>query len=119
MKSNSSKKLINRRDFVRSSAGLAAGFSFLPMACIADDKEPADEINIIGPREGYSTQIGIFVSMMDWMRESVLRSVKGLTQAELDFLPDGQSNTIGALLLHLAATEVIYQDMTFLGLNDF
>ena len=119
MKSNS-QKLINRRNFVRSSAGLAVGFSLLSISCLADeDKGPADEINIIGPREGYSTQIGIFVSMMDWMRESVIRSVKGLTQADLDFLTDPDSNTIGALLLHLAATEVIYQDLTFQGLKDF
>jgi uncharacterized damage-inducible protein DinB len=113
-------RLINRRNFVRSSAGFAAGFSLLPIASMADDGPgPADEINIIGPRQGYSTQIGTFVSMLDWMRESVTRSVKGLTQAELDFLPDPEGNTIGALLLHLAATEVVYQDLTFQNLKDF
>lgn len=114
------KKLITRRNFVRSSAGLATGFSLLPITGLAhDDLGPADEINIIGPREGYSTQIGIFVSMLDWMRQSVIRSVNGLTQADLDFLPDPEANTIGALLLHLAATDVIYQDLTFYGLKDF
>ena len=114
------QKRIDRRNFVRSSAGLAAGFSLMPFTSMADDgRRPADEINIIGPREGYSTQIGIFVSMLDWMRESVIRSVKGLTQAELDFLSDPESNTIGALLLHLAATEVVYQDLTFQNLKDF
>ena len=113
------QKLINRRNFVRSSAGLAAGFSILPIAGMAEDMVPADEINIIGPREGYSSQVGIFVSMLDWMRETVIRSVSGLKQPELDFLPDPEANTIGALLMHLAATEVIYQDLTFLGLEDF
>ncbi len=114
------QNLINRRNFVRSSAGLAAGLSLLPIASLADDDlPPADEINIIGPREGYSTQIGIFVSMLDWMRESVIRSVKGLSRSELDFLTDPEANTIGALLLHLAATEVVYQDLTFEGLKDF
>ena len=114
------QKLITRRNFVRSSAGLAAGFSLLPIISMADDDpRPADEINIIGPREGYSTQIGIFVSMLDWMRQSVIRSVNGLTRADLDFLPDPEANTIGALLLHLAATDVIYQDLTFYGLKDF
>jgi len=115
-----SQKLINRRNFVRSSAGLAAGFSFLPITSLAGDEPlPADEINVIGPREGYSTQIGIFVSMLDWMRQSVIRAVSGLTQAELDFLPDPDGNTIGALLMHLAATDVVYQDLTFNGLKDF
>ncbi len=114
------QNLINRRNFVRSSAGLAAGLSLLPIASLADDDlPPADELNIIGPREGYSTQIGIFVSMLDWMRESVIRSVKGLSRSELDFLTDPEANTIGALLLHLAATEVVYQDLTFEGLKDF
>ena len=57
--------------------------------------------------------------MMDWMRESVIRAVKGLSQAELDFLIDPESNTIGALLMHLAATEVIYQDLTFYNHKEF
>ena len=114
------QKQMDRRNFVRSSAGIAAGFSLLPFTSLADDAtRPADEINIIGPREGYSMQIGIFVSMLDWMRQSVIRSVNGLTQADLDFLPEPEGNTIGALLLHLAATDVIYQDLTFYGLKDF
>lgn len=114
-----SPKLINRKSFVRSSAGLMAGLTFFPLSGIANNEHTADEINIIGPREGYSTQLGIFVSMMDWMRESVIRAVKGLSQAELDFLIDPESNSIGALLMHLAATEVIYQDLTFYGHNGF
>ena len=84
----SSLKLINRKSFVRSSAGLIAGFSLIPLSSVADDHHFADEINIIGPRAGYSTQLGTFVSMMDWMRESVIRAVNGLSQAELDFLID-------------------------------
>jgi len=112
-------RLINRKSFVRSSAAFMAGFALFPSSCMANDDLPADEINIIGPRAGYSTQLGIFVSMMDWMRESVIRAVKGLSQAELDSLIDPESNTIGALLMHLAATEVIYQDLTFYGLKEF
>src|SRR5688572_7267201 len=112
-------RLITRKSFVRSSAGVLAGFAVFPPSCMANDDLPADEINIIGPRAGYSTQLGIFVSMMDWMRESVIRAVKGLSQAELDSLIDPESNTIGALLMHLAATEVIYQDLTFYGLKEF
>jgi len=112
-------KLINRKSFVRTSTGLMTGFAFLPLSSLANDDYFADEINIIGPRAGYSTQLGTFVSMMDWMRASVIRAVDGLTQSELDFLLDPQSNTIGALLMHLAATEVIYQDLTFYGHEGF
>ena len=50
---------------------------------------------------------------MIWMRGAVLESVKGLTQRQLDFLLDGKANRIGALLLHLAATERFYQLATF------
>jgi Protein of unknown function (DUF664). len=80
---------------------------------------PAQDINIIGPREGYSEQIGILVSQMEWVRASVIRATKGLTQPQLDFLVDSQSNTIGALLMHLAATDAVYQDLTFYGLQGF
>jgi uncharacterized damage-inducible protein DinB len=65
--------------------------------------------NIFGPWPGYSPQIGTLVSEMTWMREAVLRTVKGLNQDQLDFLLDSRANRIGALLLHLAATERLYQ----------
>jgi uncharacterized damage-inducible protein DinB len=82
--------------------------------------QPAENnINVLGPREGYSPQIGILVSQMAWIRESVIRATKGLTQPELDFLVDSKSNTIGALLMHLAATDTIYQDLTFNKLDGF
>jgi hypothetical protein len=50
---------------------------------------------------------------MMWMREAVIRSVQGMTQDQLDFLLDNKANRIGALLLHLAATEKLYQLNTF------
>jgi uncharacterized damage-inducible protein DinB len=75
-------------------------------------------INILGPKPGYSPQIGTLVSMLTWMRPAVTRPVKGLTQANLDYLFDANANSIGALLLHLAATERLYQLMTFDGLDE-
>src|SRR5215469_9712299 len=59
-------------------------------------------LDIIGPREGYSPQIGTLVSMMNWMRFVMLRSVQGMNQEQLDFLLDDKANRIGAMLLHLA-----------------
>jgi len=50
---------------------------------------------------------------MIWMRNAVLSATKGLTQEQLDFLLDNKANRIGALLLHLAATEKLYQLNTF------
>jgi len=113
---------MNRRKFLRNAALTAAGAGTLGLIPLNDFAHPqaADpNINIIGPREGYSLQIGILVSQMDWVRASVISATKGLTQTQLDFLVDAQSNSIGALLMHLAATDAIYQDLTFYGLKDF
>jgi len=72
-------------------------------------------INIIGPKAGYSPQVGTLVSMLTWMQQAIGRSTEGITQAELDYLFDAKANTIGALMLHLAATEIFYQANTFEG----
>jgi hypothetical protein len=61
-----------------------------------------EEINLIGPKAGYSPQIGTMVSMLSWMRMVVLQSVRGMSQKDLDHLFDSNANTIGWLLLHLA-----------------
>lgn len=70
-------------------------------------------INLIGPRSGYSPQVGTIVTMLTWMELAVLEPTRGLKQQDLDFLFDKNANTIGALMLHLAATEVLYQRITF------
>lgn len=110
---------IDRRSFLKHSTvvgcGIAgAGLLASRLAAIA---APSAENgpNIIGPREGFSPQIGTLVSMLEWMRRAILEPVQGLTMAELDYLHDLKANTIGALLLHLAATERHYQIHTFDG----
>ncbi len=105
-----------RRNFIKTSGILGAGL-FIPNF-IAAESPPftlSDNIHQFGKREGYTDQVSILVSMMDWMRSTVLRSVKGISQKELDFLLDEESNTIGAMLMHLAATERFYQIHTFEG----
>ena len=80
---------------------------------------PENSPNVLGPRAGYSPQVGTFVSMLTWMREEngVLSATKGLSQADLDYLFDPNANTIGALMLHLAATETYYGMNTFDGMK--
>jgi uncharacterized damage-inducible protein DinB len=68
---------------------------------------------LIGDLPGFTPQIGRLVSMMNYARHTTLAAVKGLTVEELDYLHDSQSNSIGALLLHIAAAEVGYQAATF------
>ena len=78
--------------------------------------DAADErVNIIGPRKSFSPQIGTLVSMLTWMRNQILEPVQGLTMKQLDYLHDSKANSIGALLLHLAAVEREYQLNTFEG----
>jgi hypothetical protein len=104
-----------RRGFIGgSAAAVAFGMYRSPLAEAAAPQGPAD-LNLIGPRPGYSPQIGVFVSMLTWMREAngVLRATEGLSHADLDFLFDQNANTIGALMLHLAAAETYYQMNTF------
>jgi hypothetical protein len=96
----------SRRHFFQVAA--ASSLVLAPAAQAADS-----ETNVLGPRPGYSPQIGTLVSEMTWMREAVIRSVQGMTQDQLDFLLDNKANRIGALLLHLAATEKLYQLNTF------
>lgn len=103
---------IDRRSFVRLTMFGACGAGMLSMA--PEHKlQPGEGLHIIGPRKGFSPQIGTLLSMMTWMRNMVLASVRGLSMKQLDFLFDENSNSIGALLLHLAATERSYQKSTF------
>jgi uncharacterized damage-inducible protein DinB len=104
--------LPTRRNFLKIGAAIAAGVSGLalaPQPVLAQE----DQSWLIGPQKGYTPEIGTLVSMMAFTRMQVLQNVKGLSQQDLDFLLDAKANTIGALLMHLAATETYY------GMNSF
>jgi uncharacterized damage-inducible protein DinB len=129
-----------RRDFIRSATALTgamAGLSLLPNVSWGNTlvsapatnapganapgiKTPApfaNDQNIIGPKEGYSPQIGTLVSMMAWLRPQVINSIKSLSVEQLDFLLDDKANTIGALAFHLAATDAFYHEHTLKGIE--
>jgi len=109
----------SRRSFLKTSAALAAGFSGANFFAQPPAATPPDEWEtIVGPKKGYTPQIGTLVSEMAFMRGQVLFSVKRMSQKDLDFLLDAKANTIGALLLHLAAIESFYQVNTFQGLAE-
>ena len=110
-----------RRQFVTGAAVTAGlcGFNLLtPTVQAADTKATPDpDLHVIGPRPGYTPEIGTLVSMLTYIQYAVFSSVKGLSQADLDYLFDANANTIGALLLHLAATETYYSMNTFENKN--
>jgi Protein of unknown function (DUF664) len=105
-----------RRSFLKATAAFTTGITGLAMMPESGRSEDTD-LYIVGPKKGYSPQIGTLVSQMAFMRWQVLNSVKGMSQKDLDFLLDDKANRIGALLLHLAAVEKFYQLNTLDGLN--
>jgi uncharacterized damage-inducible protein DinB len=109
----------SRRHFLKTTTTFTAalvGLPLLPETALSMDN-PNEGINIVGPKEGFSPQIGTLVSMMNWMRSAILRPVRNMTVEQLDYLHDDKSNSIGAMLLHLAATEKYYQLHTFEGIK--
>jgi len=70
---------------------------------------------LIAEIPGFSPQIGRLVSMLNYVRSTTLSAVESLGVDELDYLHDAQSNSIGSLLLHIAAAEAGYQAATFHG----
>jgi uncharacterized damage-inducible protein DinB len=69
----------------------------------------------VEPREGYSPQIGTMVDMLEEIKDRITKDVQDLTQAETDYLFDEKANSIGALIMHLVATEAYYQVETLEG----
>jgi uncharacterized damage-inducible protein DinB len=110
---------MDRRLFLRTSGALACGFggTAVGLRIAAGAAPPPSEPgpNIIGPRPPFSPQVGTLVSMLDWMRAKILSGLPRLTIAQLDHLQDAEANSIGALLLHLAAFERLNQIHTFEG----
>jgi hypothetical protein len=107
-----SECLPNRRNFLKAGVALATGFSglaLMPESAAAQDSNSW----IVGPQPGFTPEIGTLTSMLAFTRMQVLANVKGMSQQDLDFLLDAKANTIGALLLHLAATETYYGMNTF------
>ena len=78
-----------------------------------------DDLYVIGPIAGFSPQIGTLVSMLNYNRQTIINTVKSLTIEQLDYLHDPNANTIGALILHLGATDKFYQINTFEGRQEF
>ncbi len=108
----------NRRNFIKGSTALVAGMSLVSVGDLhAGTQYQENDTFLVGPREGYTPRIGTLLSTMTMMRAMVLHQVQGLTIEQLDFLVDEQANSIGAMLLHLAATERYYQLNTFEGLS--
>ena len=67
----------------------------------------------IEPMPGCSPTIGRLVCMLTYARHRTLTAVEGLTTSALDHHHDAQSNSIGAFLARVVATERVYQILKF------
>lgn len=104
---------MQRNEFIKSSVLAFAGGALLSQKSFSRAHYYKEEDRfLIGPVEGYSSNIGTLVSILNYMRLDVLAAVKKLTQPDLDFLLDAKANTIGALLLHLASADSYYHVST-------
>jgi uncharacterized damage-inducible protein DinB len=65
------------------------------------------------PLPGYTPTIGRLVGILLYARQTTLTAIEGLSIADLDHLQDDASNSIGALLAHIAAVERGYQHIVF------
>ncbi len=67
------------------------------------------------PEDGYSPRIGIMVDMLEELKDRIAADVRDLSQEQTDYLFDEQANSIGAMVMHLVATESYYQVETLEG----
>jgi hypothetical protein len=70
------EQVAGRRGFIKQTAAMTArlaGFGILPDIAAA---APDTGVNIIGPKPGYSPQVGTMVSMLTWMQDAVVRPVQ-------------------------------------------
>lgn len=69
----------------------------------------------IEPTEGYSSDIGTMIYMLEDLKDRITDEVRDLDQFQTDFEFDERANSIGALVMHLVATEAYYQVETLEG----
>ena len=65
--------------------------------------------------EGYTPQIGMMVDMLEEVKDKITAEIADFDQAQTDFLFDEKANSIGAMIMHLAATEAYIQTETLEG----
>ena len=74
---------------------------------------PNENLGLVKDIPGYTPNISRLICMMNYARVTTIGSARGLTIDELDYLHDEKSNSIGALLLHIASTDNLYRILTF------
>ncbi|MCE2963630.1 MAG: DinB family protein [Chitinophagales bacterium] len=71
-----------------------------------------DQLFKVKEIDGYPSQLGHLISMLNYARITTFDAVKDLSISDLDFLIDEKANSIGMLLLHIASVEFDIQKET-------
>ena len=105
----------SRRNFMKQSSMLPlGGLAFMQMKSPHTNNIAIND-QMIGPIKGYTPHIGTLVTMLNYMRKTIVSRLSNLSTSDLDFLLDDEANSIGAILLHMVAIDVYYQENTFDG----
>ena len=67
-----------------------------------------DRLLTLAPTPGFSPGIGRFVTMLKDVRQRLIRYVEGFSAEQLSWHPNEMAESIGTLLLHVAAVEFSY-----------
>jgi len=114
-KMNQSNRNKSRRKFIKQSSMLPlGGLGFMHLKSPVDNTIAVNDL-MIGPIKGYTPHIGTMVTMLNYMRETIVSRLTNLSIKELDFLLDDEANSIGAILLHMVAIDTSYQRDSFDG----
>lgn len=77
-----------------------------------------ESLYILAPDSDVNPLLGGLLGMLRYVRQGTLRAIRDLSVEQLDHRHDADSNSIGALLMHIAAVETWYQIHSFEG-RDF
>jgi len=101
----------SRRSFIGKTLAITSTLALTSLAFkpMEQDYTTEEGLFLIGPKKGYSPLIGTLVSMLEYMTSQVKRTIQDLSIEELDYEFDDNSNTIGALILHITSSEKFHQ----------
>ncbi len=81
----------------------------------------AADDHVVRPTPGVEPELGAALWMLDDTRARTLNAIGGISPSQVDAIPIGGGNTIGALLYHIAAVEMdwLYRDILEQPLPDW
>ena len=79
------------------------------------DINSLSKARMLTPADGYPPQLGMLIALLEHSRLRTMQKVANLSVRQLDHVQDENANSIGTLLLHIAAVEMATLKLTFYG----